>query len=113
MKTTVSEYEFYDAFRKIRPDNFSAIGLHLLWQYFEDYEEDTGDEIELDVIAICCEYSEAHITEIADDYGIEIDADGLDEDEALEKIYDEVRDYLQEHTTIVGESGETFVYADF
>ena len=113
MKKTVSEYEFYDAFRKIRPDNFSANGLRLLWQYFEDYEKDTGDEIELDVIAICCEYSEAHITEIADNYGIEIDTDGLDEDEVQERLYEGVRDYLQEHTTIVGESGETFVYADF
>jgi hypothetical protein len=41
-----------------RPDNFSYPGLLALWEYFEEYEDSTGEEIELDVIAICCEYSE-------------------------------------------------------
>ena len=41
-----------------RPDHFSYDGLIALWEYFEEYEEDTGEEIDLDVIAICCEYYE-------------------------------------------------------
>jgi len=58
MKQTISLYQFRDQFMACRPDNFSYPGLVALWEYFEEYEQDTGEEIELDIIAICCEYSE-------------------------------------------------------
>lgn len=58
MKQSVNFSMFVDAFRSVRPDNFSYEGLEVLFDYFESYEEETGHEIELDVIAICCEYSE-------------------------------------------------------
>ena len=55
---TVNEYSFTEAFEKIRPDNFSYEGQKALYEYLEDLSEDIGTPIELDVIAICCEYSE-------------------------------------------------------
>ena len=58
MIQTINEYQFADAFNKIRPDNFTYRGLIALYNYFEQYEEDTGEQIELDVIAICCDYYE-------------------------------------------------------
>ena len=58
MKTTVSETDFIDAFKKLRPSNFSYEGLIALYDYLENFEEDTDKEIELDVIAFCCDYSE-------------------------------------------------------
>ena len=58
MKTTVNQTDFIDAFKKLRPDNFSYEGLESLYNYLTDYEQDTGTEIELDVIALCCDYSE-------------------------------------------------------
>jgi len=58
MKMTVSEYDFNDAFENMRPDNFSYEGRRALYDYLTEYEEDTGDEIELDVIGLCCEYTE-------------------------------------------------------
>ena len=58
MKTTVSRTDFIDAFKKLRPDNFSYDGLVALYDYLDDFEEDTDEEIELDVIAFCCDYSE-------------------------------------------------------
>ena len=58
MKTTISQSDFLNAFQTIRPDNFSHAGLCALFDYFEDVEAETSQEIELDVIAICCEYSE-------------------------------------------------------
>ena len=58
MIQTINEYQFADAFNKIRPDNFTYRGLIALYDYFEQYEEDTGEQIELDVIAICCDYYE-------------------------------------------------------
>ena len=58
MKSTITLDNFLDAFKAIRPDNFSYEGLCALFHYFEEMEELIGQEIELDVIAICCEYSE-------------------------------------------------------
>lgn len=58
MKQTVNQYDFCEAFKKIRPDNFSHTGLEALFEYLSDYEANSGEEIELDVIAICCDYTE-------------------------------------------------------
>jgi hypothetical protein len=106
MKTTVSRYDFERAFIDAdRKENFTYEGLGLLFDYFEEYEESTGQEIELDVIALCCDYSEDDWADIADNYGIEYenDTDGLDA----------VRDYLEQNTTVVGETANGFVYACF
>ena len=59
MYKTISENEFVQEFKECgRESNFSDYGLRQLYNYFEDYEVDSGEEIELDVIAICCEYTE-------------------------------------------------------
>ena len=69
MIQTINEYQFTDAFNKIRPDNFTYRGLIALYNYFEQYEEDTGEQIELDVIALCCEYNEYEdLAEFQEDY---------------------------------------------
>lgn len=41
-----------------RGDNFSYGGLKVLFNYLNDLESDTGEEYELDVIGICCDFSE-------------------------------------------------------
>ena len=58
MKTTATITDFVNAFEKLRPSNFSYEGLECLYNYLIDYEQDTDTEIELDVIALCCDYSE-------------------------------------------------------
>ena len=58
MKKSVSITDFMDAFEKMRPSNFTYEGLECLYNYLIDYEQDTDTEIELDVIALCCDYSE-------------------------------------------------------
>lgn len=75
MKTTVTEYTFRRAFEEIRPDNFSYAGLGALFDYIEDIERDLGEELELDVIAICCDFSEyASLAEFQADYGAEYES---------------------------------------
>ena len=106
MKTTINRYQFERAFADAdRKDNFTYEGLGLLFDYFEEYEDSTGEEIELDVVAICCEYNEDDWSDIADNYSIEYenDTDGLDA----------VRKYLEENTTVVGETSSGFVYLAF
>lgn len=70
MYQNISKYDFARAFEQVRPDNFSRAGLSALYEYFEQLEEDIGNPIELDVIAICCEYSEYEsLEEFQEDYG--------------------------------------------
>jgi len=73
MKNTINESDFTTAFHKMgRGNNFTYEGLITLYDYLEQYEEDTGTQIELDVIALCCEYIEyENLKEFENDYGKE------------------------------------------
>ena len=104
MKTTVNFYTFRDAFKAIRPDNFTSEGLSVLWDYLEEYEESCGEELELDVIALCCDFNEDSTSNIASDY--RIDVEGLDEDEITEAV----REYLEDEGVLIGEVEDGFVY---
>ncbi|KKS05288.1 MAG: hypothetical protein UU59_C0051G0008 [candidate division WWE3 bacterium GW2011_GWE1_41_27] len=72
MKQTVSKSDFIDAFKKTRPENFSYAGLESLFEYLEDFEANSGEEMELDVIAICCDFTEyENLAEFQSAYGEE------------------------------------------
>ena len=70
MYTTINFFDFQDAFKNHgRGNQFTYEGLNALYDYLEEYEEETGESIELDVIAICCEYSEyENLDEFWEDY---------------------------------------------
>jgi hypothetical protein len=61
---------FCDAFARMdRKNNFSYDGLRALYDYLEEYEESTGEKVELDVIALCVEYTEYEsFTELKKEY---------------------------------------------
>lgn len=114
MKTTVNRYDFERAFVQAdRKENFSYEALGLLYKYFEQYEEDTGEEIELDVIAICCEYSEDSVAEIARNYSIDLNDVDPEADDYEDQCRQIVFDYLSDHTSVVGDTATGFVYAAF
>jgi hypothetical protein len=114
MKTTVSLYDFERAFADYnRKENFSYEGLRLLFEYFEEYEESTGEEIELDVISICCDYSEESTSDIARNYSIDLSHLDAEDEDYEEQCTEAVRQYLEENTQLVGETGTGFVYAVF
>jgi hypothetical protein len=82
---------FRDEFRHAgRKDQFSYEALGLLFDYLEAYEMDTGEEIELDVVSICCDYTEGAPEHIARDYNI--DVEGMDEDEAVAEVIATLQD---------------------
>jgi len=109
MYQTIYSYDFQDAFRKAgREYQFSREAKNMLFKYLEAYEEDTGEKLEVDVIALCCEYEETAVADIAASY--DIDIEGLDEDEALEKVLD----YLNDNTQVVGAvSADTVIFQSF
>jgi hypothetical protein len=73
MKQTVTEYDFVNAFDQYnRSENFSRQGRHALFEWLSELEEDMGEEIELDVIGICCAFTEYEsIGEFNEAYGTE------------------------------------------
>jgi hypothetical protein len=80
MKMTVNESKFISAFMAIRPEQFSRPALSALFDYLEELEQDAGEEMELDVIALCCDWSEYEtVQEAASVYGWEAPERGDDE----------------------------------
>ena len=112
MKTTVYRSDFHDAFiRADRKENFSYSGRDILFDYLEQYEEDSGEEIELDVIALCCDYSEESPEDIAANYNIDLDGIDQEDDDAVKEA---VMEYLNDNTMVVGETNKgTIVYQVF
>jgi hypothetical protein len=92
----------------IRPDNFSYQGLRILFNYFEEYENDTGESIDCDVIAICCDFSEDSFENIADQYGIELDAE-MDEDYQKQQVIE----HLEGEGAYLGDSINGIVFRQF
>lgn len=75
MIQTINLHEFRQAFHDHdRSNQFSYEALGLIFEYFEQFEQDTGEPYELDVIALCCSISESTPQEIRDAYGwLELD----------------------------------------
>lgn len=104
MKTIVHQHDFIDAFTMAgRQDNFSYDGL----KAFYDYMESTGEEVKLDVKALCCEFTEwNNITEFLDnndehfrEHWEEIGEEGMEE----------MFEYIQDYTTIIDIDGTSFI----
>ena len=108
MKTTVSLEDFRYAFKLARREDFSYYGLKELFNYLEEYEDSTGEEVELDVIALCCDFSEDTWQEIAQNYDID-----LTEAELGGEKYEIVKEYLEDQGALVGEVEGGFVYRNF
>lgn len=102
MKITVTESMFKDQFVAMgRKDQFSYEALGLLFDYLEECDSD----YDLDVIELCCDYSEDSAESIAQTYSIE-----CDDPEDLESV---VEDYLSEHMLLIGKTAEGFLYQVF
>ena len=75
MKIVINEHAFVDAFMKCRPNQFTYEGLTALFEHLEEFEDATGEEIELDVIGLCCEYCEYDsLKEFQANYGEEYES---------------------------------------
>ena len=82
-----------------RKDQFSYDGKVALYDHLNNLSDDTGDDIELDVIALCCEWSEY---------------DSLQDAKDAYDAYD-FEDYtgLEDITTVLYTRGDSVVVRDF
>ena len=92
---TFDENDFINEFKLYnRLNNFSIKGLHILFELLEQTAVDCKMNIEMDVIALCCEYNEASITDIIENYDIDLSDESYNSKEEL------VTEYLQDNTSI-------------
>ena len=104
MKITPTLNHFLEAFAQSGRENFSHHALVLLFDFLTELDAETGQDTELDVIAICCEYSEDNLDTLIDLYGL---GAGIETDEEKRAV---VRNYLEDYATVVGETESGFVY---
>jgi len=94
----INEYAFSDAFRDMgRGTQFSYDGLKALYAFLDELSEDCGKPMELDVIALCCDFTEySDLAELQENYS---DITSMDE--------------LQDNTMVIPVSGESFIIQDY
>lgn len=98
--TTVDKSDFRAAFHAYgRADQFSYAALGVLYEYYDELSNDLGEPIELDVVAICSEWSEydSAVEALNDIEAPEYAADNDEEDDA--------RAYLEDKTTVLDVRG--------
>jgi hypothetical protein len=83
MIQTINFYNFQNAFDDIRPNSFSYHGLRALFDYLETYESDTGEQIELDVIDLCCDWTE---WESLEDYQEQYSSESMEDIEDITTV---------------------------
>jgi hypothetical protein len=95
-------YQFRDQFHEAnRNDQFSYEALELLFDYLEDYDANC----ELDVIALCCEYAEDTVENLAKAYNVELEENDSEEDKEQK-----VLDFLNEATVVIGTTPYGILY---
>lgn len=95
MKRNITQYDFLRAFQEWTANDrhlsFSREALLEIYDILTDYEDSTGQELELDVVAICCEFTEYDNLDEACKY---YEIDDLTDDNYNEMTDDEKFDAL-------------------
>ena len=101
MKQSVNFNDFVDAFHAFdRYDQFGYSALRVIFDHIEQYEDETGEEIELDVVSICCDICVDTWEDIAKNYSIDLEGIDVYNDEA--SAIETVEDYLHYRTCVLG-----------
>lgn len=120
MKITLNTYEAADLLLNDENANWTRSGSLAMVRFLEDLEEDLGEEIELDVVAIRCDYSEFASLQLwlCEYYGAGlhsalkragIDDDELDELENDDVIDHWIRSHIQDHGQLIEFNGGIIV----
>ena|SRR5690554_2186406 len=98
MRKTIGWYEFMDSMMSYYGGNgFTYEGLSALFDYLEELEHETGEELEFDAAALHRQYSEMSVSDFINDY---YDADDIEAILSANRLYsvDEITaDVIQEY----------------
>jgi len=97
MKRTLSTYDVAGALMADKNAAWTRAGAYALAEHMEQLEQDLGEETELDVCAIRCEFSEfSNATLAALAYDWQKDEEKSDEENETGAL-----DYLTDHTSVI------------
>ena len=106
IKTDVTFYDFREALKRDEYANWSRDAIIALFDYYEELSDSIGQDIELDTVAIRCEWSEYSVDELADQY-----SNLKEEDETPHEFALRIG---AEHTTILWlDSSENMLVQEF
>jgi len=109
MKQTLTTHGIANALHSDKNAAWSWAGALALAQHLEEIEESTGEEMELDCVAIRCDFSE-HETLQA--WALDYFGGKASALERLPDLEDEsIRDYITDHGSLVEFSGGVIVYS--
>ena len=77
-----------------------------LFDWYEELEEDTGEPIAFDYVAIRCEWSSGHLDEVLANYS------HLNEDVVFDTMEDKI-DWLQDFTQVIVLKNDNILYINF
>jgi hypothetical protein len=104
MKQTINLFDFRRAFQDHDRTNFSYDGLNVLFDALTEYEAGGGEEMELDVIGLYCDFVEMSADEVRDCYPASTD-------------WESVEEFLEDETWLCGSfkdgNGKRFVFQQF
>jgi hypothetical protein len=99
MKKTINLNDFRTEFANYgRNKQFSYKGLEVLFDYITEFEAETESEVELDVIGLCCNWTEYTVDELKEAYP-NILENSLNRNDEFE--LDLFIDELRENTTVL------------
>lgn len=109
MKKTIYVEDFIQAFKDMnRYDQFGTRALRALFWHFEDLEDSCGEEFELDVIAICCDYALIYTRDLVCQYNIP-----LSDEDNEEQVTEDVCHWLEENghgwIEVINRGGDAYV----
>jgi hypothetical protein len=113
MKMTLNTYQIADALKNDTCARWSYNGSLALAEYLEEYEESTGEEMELDTCAIRCDFSEYpclldwahdHFSNALEELGFDETEENDDDD-----VDSKIREYIQDHGQLIEFDGGIIV----
>ena len=122
MKKTLTTSQAVDALRRDESAGWSYRGAIALVEYLEQYEQDLGEQVELDVVAIRCDFSEYKsaleaytdradgLAELYEAQGVDIpDCNTTTKEERDEEAEELALEWLRERTTVIEFDGGVII----
>lgn len=95
----ITLHAFRDAFDRMgRGSQFTFDGLEVIFDYLASFD----DDVELDVIAICCDFAEDTLDDLRQSLDMHEDAD-----------VNQLACELTSHTVVIGTTADTIVYVAY
>ena len=104
--TELNEHSFAYELSSNKDNGFSYEGAKALYNHLEDF----GEDIEFDAVALRCDYSEYSEKELIQSYNHLVDREeGVSDSD----YFEELRDEIEQNTTLLVVNNNTYIIQDF